>query len=216
MFSSFHVFKDQELLDRVRQDIQEYLGDQSIHEADPITLVKAIPLLSSVYAETLRLYIKVYSLYRSPHEDVPLGKWILPKGALAVLNSGPSHMDADFWNTKDGEHPVECFWSKRFLIDPSDARSGPVRPELRKPTNEKAVVDKKPYYSTEGCDGAWIPYGGTSTFLSRENVDQFAQRIEWFLMLTCLQADTPCARDAFSQETSSSSPQLCSLPTTTL
>ncbi|KAH7311265.1 Pfs, NACHT and ankyrin domain protein [Stachybotrys elegans] len=159
MFAVFHVFKDKELQRRVRREIQDNLGDQKIEQVDVAKFVKAVPLLSSIYAETLRLYVKVYSLYRSPHDDVQLGRWVLPKGAVAVLNSGPSHMDPTFWNTMDGKHPVDSFWADRFLVDPSDPQSGPVNPECRETTAEKRTATK-PYFSTEGCEGAWIPYGG--------------------------------------------------------
>ncbi|KAJ2996335.1 hypothetical protein NUW58_g1007 [Xylaria curta] len=161
MFSAFHIFKDTDLLDRVRQDLHKYLGQSNVFDADPPRLAKEMPLLSSIYAETLRLYIKVYSVYSSPHEDVELGKWRLPKGALAILNSEPSHMNSNFWNTKNGEHPVESFWSDRFLVDPSDPDSGPVSPSLRKPSTKlDKQTGKGPIFSTEGCEGAWIPYGG--------------------------------------------------------
>ncbi|KAI1432770.1 Pfs, NACHT and ankyrin domain protein [Xylaria sp. CBS 124048] len=161
MFSSFHIFKDKELLGRVRQDVQQYLGQTSVYEADPAQLAKNVPLLSSIYAETLRVYIKVYSAFGSAHEEVNLGKWRLPRGALAVISSEPSHMDPNFWNTQNGEHPVQSFWADRFIVDPSSPESGPVSPSHRKrvPKPEKEN-DDAPFFSMEGCEGAWIPYGG--------------------------------------------------------
>lgn len=167
MFAAFHIFNDKDLLARVRHDIQHYVGQGSIREVDPQHFSKEMPLLSSLYAETLRLYIKVYSVYSSPHADVDLGKWVLPKGALAVLNSEPSHMDATFWNSKGGKHPVNSFWADRFLINPSDPDSGPVNPACRRPlTRSENGTVKDFYFSTEGCEGAWIPYGGLFSPLS--------------------------------------------------
>lgn len=161
MLSAFHIFKDKDLLARVRHDLQQCTGDRPVRDIEPHQLEKGMPLLSSVYAETLRLYIKLHSVYSSPHEDVDLGTWKLPKGSPVILSSEPSHMDATFWNTQDGRHPVGSFWADRFIVDPSDPESGPVRPECRKPlVRPEKYEEMKPYFSTQGCEGAWIPYGG--------------------------------------------------------
>ncbi|KAK5625606.1 hypothetical protein RRF57_001322 [Xylaria bambusicola] len=163
MLSVYHIFQNEELLRRVRHGIQEYLSTQSgtIHDVDPQHLAKEVPILSSVYAETMRMYINIYSMYSSPYEDVNLGKWVLPKGAHALVMSHPNHMDASFWNTRNGKHPVQTFWADRFMVDPCDPNSGPVNPELCKtPRQEKPSSEQKPYFSLEGCQGAWLPYGG--------------------------------------------------------
>ncbi|KAI1264777.1 Pfs, NACHT and ankyrin domain protein [Xylariaceae sp. FL1019] len=162
MFGAYHILQDKTLLKRVRQELHDYLGDRTVHEVDPHQLGRDIPLLSSIYAETMRLHIKIYSAYSSPHEDVDLGKWTLPRKALALVNSAPSHMDKSFWNTKNGQYPVETFWADRFIVDPADAESGPINPEVRRSMNraEKKRPDMKPYFSMDGCEGAWVPYGG--------------------------------------------------------
>jgi cytochrome P450 len=110
MISALHIFKEKGLLDRVRRDIQECVGERPVRDTEPQQISKDTPLLSSIYAETLRLHLKLHSVYSSPHEDVNFEKWVLPKGALAFLSSEPSHMDETFWNTKDEQHPVGSFW----------------------------------------------------------------------------------------------------------
>lgn len=162
MFGAYHILQDKTLLKRVRHELREYMGDRTVHEVDPHQLGRDIPLLSSIYAETMRVHIKIYSVYSSPHEDVHLGKWTLPKGGLALVNSAPSHMDTSFWNTKNGQYPVDTFWADRFIVDPADPESGPIDPEFRKTLNrpEKNREDMKPYFSLDGCEGAWVPYGG--------------------------------------------------------
>lgn len=158
----FHVFKDPELLARVRKVAEEHTGKSLVPEPD-ITALAANPLLLSIYAETLRLYVKVHAAFMSPHEDVILGKWLLPKGGIALISSEPAHMDTTFWNTKNGKHKVDSFWADRFLIDPSDPSSGPILPGLRESDGfekKSANLESKPYYSTKGCEGSWIPYGG--------------------------------------------------------
>lgn len=164
----FHIFKDPELLARVRSIAEKHTGQRSEGDID-IKALASNPLLLSVYAETLRLYIKVHAAFSSPHENVILGKWMLPKDGVALISSEPAHMDTGFWNTKNGMHPVQSFWAERFLVIESDPSSGPIRPELRMKLSAKekgpSNVQSEPYFSTEGCEGSWIPYGGKTATL---------------------------------------------------
>lgn len=175
MFGAYHILQDKALLKRVRHELRDYLGGRTIHEVDPHQLGRDIPLLSSIYAETMRVHIKIYSAYSSPHEDVDLGKWTLPKGALALVNSAPSHMDKSFWNTKNGQYPLETFWADRFIVDPADPDSGPIDPEYRRSLNrpQKESEDMKPYFSLDGCEGAWVPYGGKSFIVPFHTIADF-------------------------------------------
>ncbi|KAI1074873.1 cytochrome P450 [Whalleya microplaca] len=160
MLGVWHIFRDPDLLKRIRNELQENFGQQSIQGIDPKQLTR-LPLLSSVYAETLRLYINTFIMVNSPQKDVLLGKWRLPKEHFGLLNSYLSHRDAEFWNTKDGLYPVDAFWADRFLTDPSDPTSGPVNPALneaqRRAENAK---DEKPFFSMDGLETSWFPYGG--------------------------------------------------------
>jgi hypothetical protein len=119
--------------------------------------LEKLPLLSSIYAETLRLYAKSYLIACSPYADIQLGTWWLPKGEMGLVNSHNSHIDATFWNTKDGLHPVDKFWADRFIYDPRDSSTGPVKPEFRKLSKPEG---SRPFFSMEGLESAWIPYGG--------------------------------------------------------
>lgn len=90
----------------------------------------------------------------------------MPKGAVGLVSSGILHKDKSFWNTKDGVHPVESFWAERFITDPKDPDSGPVRadvhdPILRHERLEK-IKDGKSSFSLKGLEASWMPYGGKS------------------------------------------------------
>lgn len=167
MLSAFHIFKDPILLKRVRNNVEESFAHQNLVDANPIKLIKE-PLLSSIYAETLRLYVKTYFMVTSPHLDVHLGKYSLPKGRIGLMNAGLSHLDETFWNSRDGDHPVTSFWADRFIIDPSDPKSGPVRPNVRESPDwtttrrmgRKSGSDNTPIFSMDGTEGSWFPYGG--------------------------------------------------------
>jgi cytochrome P450 len=120
-----------------------------------------------VYAEILRLYTNIYVMVSSPQDDVALGRWSLPKDAIALLNSSVAHKDASFWNTSGGAHPVDSFWSDRFLVTQQDPSTGPINPELRKvwpakktPPIQVGDSDGKPSFSAEGLEASYFPYGG--------------------------------------------------------
>lgn len=176
----WHIFQDRPLLDRLRADLQKQLGAVSVRNAD-IKQLLDIPLLQAIYAETLRLYTKIYVVVSSPQSDVPLGRWKLPKGSVGLLNSSISHQDAEFWNTKNGLHPVDSFWADRFLTDPTDPSSGPVNPAVREARDRgkwrtaTASTSEKPYFSMEGLEDSWFPYGGgysicPGRYLSRNSI----------------------------------------------
>lgn len=151
------MVKQPELLEQVRQRIALYSGPEPVEGNRNIS---EDPLLSSIYAETLRLYVDAYSVVTSPHEDARVGQWLLPKNTPAVLNTAISHMDKGFWNTQDMRHPVEEFWAERFLVDPADPSSGPARRECRPTKPTPSVHGEKPYFSTSGLEGSWFPFGG--------------------------------------------------------
>jgi hypothetical protein len=159
----YHTITDAKLLSRVRSELQGVREDGCLTLCDLQQILK-LPLLSSVYAETLRLYDKAFIFVASPSMDTPLGDWKFPKGAMGMLNSDICHMDNTFWNTKDGLHPVDKFWAERFLWDPSDALSGPLDAKVRRKLgieeDEQGSKDGTPIFSTKGCEGVWVPYGG--------------------------------------------------------
>jgi hypothetical protein len=168
MLCAFHIFKDPILLQRIRNNIETSFGHQHLLDIDPNKLTKE-PLLSSVYAETLRFYVKTFFMVSSPHVEVNLGRWTLSKGCIGLMNAGVSHMDDTFWNSRNGEYPVTSFWADRFIIDPKDPQSGPVTSlvresadwvEPRRAGDEKARMSNEPFFSMDGTEGSWFPYGG--------------------------------------------------------
>lgn len=184
MLSAFHIFKDNDLLHRVRDKFNDFLGHQHLLDIDPRKLIN-ISLLSSVYAETLRLHVKTYFMVSSPHTDVHLGRWRLPKGRIGLMNAGISHFDDSFWNEYGGQHPVTSFWADRFIIDPSDPQSGPVAPHVRESPDwvePKAEIRDSPFFSMDGTEGSWFPYGGEkrSSFIATTRLTPYNRRA-WYL-----------------------------------
>ncbi|EFY86300.1 Pfs, NACHT and Ankyrin domain protein [Metarhizium acridum CQMa 102] len=167
MLCVFHIFKEPVLLERVCNEVEGSFGHQRLAEISPNKLTR-VPLLSSVYAEALRLCVKTYFMVSSPHVDVHLGRWKLPKGRIGLMNAGLSHMDDAFWNSRDGEHPVASFWADRFIIDPADPQSGPVAAHVRESADwagprrmddGQGGMSKNAFFSLDGTEGSWFPYG---------------------------------------------------------
>ncbi|KAF2837384.1 cytochrome P450 [Patellaria atrata CBS 101060] len=152
-----HVFKDRNLLSRVREIARNHSEDQGEHTELELKQLQKDPLLSSVYAEVLRLYSKAFMIAKSPHVDVSLGRWWFPKDTMGLANSHVSHMNDNFWNTKCGLYPIDTFWADRFVQDPRDPSSGPMRPEFQ---GKERKAHNEPFFSLKGLEGAWIPYGG--------------------------------------------------------
>ncbi|KAI1078088.1 cytochrome P450 [Whalleya microplaca] len=169
--ATFHIFADPDLLSRVRAELEEHLphlSSPSSFEAIGTKQFNGLPLLSSIYAETLRLYSNVFLMVASPPDtDVPLGKWKFPRRSFGLVSTALAHTDKRFWNTKDDAYPVDTFWADRFLVYREDPESGPIRPEFRADRmnwqqEERNFQDKSrsnPRYSTEGLEGSWLPYG---------------------------------------------------------
>ncbi|KAK8116328.1 cytochrome p450 domain-containing protein [Apiospora sp. TS-2023a] len=202
MMCALHIFRSPGLCDRLRASLSDTVDASDGHIDMDKVLRK--PLLSSVYAETLRLHLQAYVTRSSPHADVKLASWWLPKNRLCMVNTYASHMDAGFWNTRDGTYPVESFWAERFLIDPNDPKSGPVRHGIPNSQYTRPAAPPKtdqgndePFFSVEGLEGAWIPYGGgyaacpgrhfakriifytTSTLLSMFDVQILTDELDW-------------------------------------
>ncbi|KAI0100867.1 cytochrome P450 [Nemania sp. FL0031] len=165
MLCLYHIVRDPLLTRRVREEIAKNMDPgRSLLDLDMAQLVK-FPLLSSIYAEVLRLYIEASVVLTPPLADAYLGMWRLQKDDIAIVNPSLSHRDVTFWNTKDGLYPVDSFWADRFLIYPLDPSSGPIRPEIRSDVVGKYPdnTSEKPIFSLDGLEGMWIPYGGGSS-----------------------------------------------------
>ena len=123
------------------------------------------PLLLSLYAETLRFGVQIHIPRHTPHQALNIGHRTIPSNEVLIFNTWLAHTDKAVWNTRHGTHPVEQFWARRFLIDPKDADSGPIksRHKVNSDLSSGAEDNGKIRYSTDGLEGAWIPYGGETT-----------------------------------------------------
>jgi cytochrome P450 len=157
------ILQRPQLLAQVRDLIQPYVSWDS---ADPSQLkvdvpkLCSLPLLQSIYAEVLRLRSGSV-ISRIPNcEDLHIGPWNFNKDEPIIASSYHSGRDETVWNqgTAAEPHSVDEFWAERFIVDPNDARSGPV---LTYTLNENgADGQQSPRFSLDGTAGSWLPFGG--------------------------------------------------------
>lgn len=141
-----------------------------------------------MYAEVLRLRVEVQSVFCSDREDIQINEWCFPKKSLVLVPTGPAHMDPNFWNTRDGEHPLNTFWADRFLVYPNDPRSGPRRKtaaalgRIRQDRSQDIQDPGEPRFISAGMADSFMPYGvGERTcpgrFFARREIVAFCANI---------------------------------------
>lgn len=93
-----------------------------------------------------------------------MGPWRFPPNAPIAISTTTAATNPEIWSDAYGKHPLDKFWSDRFLIFPDDPESGPLRKPLRLQTVEKMPTASgdavnTPTFSLNGLAGGWIPYG---------------------------------------------------------
>ncbi|KAI0513192.1 cytochrome P450 [Xylaria bambusicola] len=148
---AIQIFRSQSLLTSLRGSLSRLPPTPTIKE------LESIPLLLSTYAETLRFGIHIHIPRTAPHHDLSVNNTIIPKDHLILINTRLAHTDEEVWDTHHGMRPLDEFHADRFIIDPNDPTSGPTRKKQPIPIEK---LEHGAYFSAEGLEGAWIPYGG--------------------------------------------------------
>ena len=60
-----------------------------------------MPILQSMYAETLRLYTSLFALRTAAHNDFNLGDFTIPKDEMLGIDTRVAAMDRSIWNVGD-------------------------------------------------------------------------------------------------------------------
>ncbi|RAL60974.1 hypothetical protein DID88_010070 [Monilinia fructigena] len=167
MWTALETFKDPAVLERVRTELSVTFDQNSIYHATfNGSTLQTLPLLQSIYAETLRLRVRAYAARYTDRTAFSIKRWLFPKKSIILVSTTEAHMDESFWNTKGGMHPIDKFWADRFLIYEDDPTSGPQsKTQLSQAqSNDFKAPDyspiKGPRFSLAGTNGSWLPYGG--------------------------------------------------------
>lgn len=111
------------------------------------------PLTQSTLAETLRLYIAIFTLRHGDIGPVQFGGYELKTEDLAIIYSRTGALDAEAW-AQSGRRsvvPLDRFDAERFLID-SDSLA------IDDQDSGDSIEGRK--FSMAGLAGLWLPFGG--------------------------------------------------------
>lgn len=162
LWGIIEVYKDKELLSRVRKELDKVDYQGSAEKNNTEVLIN-VPLLQSIYHELMRLRVEVQTIFNSDKEDVHVNEWRIPKGSLIVVPAGAAHRDPNIWNTRDGQHPLDQFWADRFLAYPDDPQSGPRNPIQstvnRVETPSDGARGGRPRFVSSGLADSYMPFG---------------------------------------------------------
>ncbi|MCJ1399751.1 hypothetical protein MMC11_002953 [Xylographa trunciseda] len=138
MTRALHIFRNPALLSEVRRSLADMI-EPGARLGFNLNELEKQPLLLSIYAETLRFGVGIH-----------------------VTHTWLAHTNEAVWNTKGGTFPLTSFWAECFLVDPNDPSSGPTKKPVRVPRKDEPKGDSAEgvAFSTEGLEGAWIPFRG--------------------------------------------------------
>lgn len=152
------IYNDHKLLGRVEHTLAESIftsHGSTAAEALPLcfdlTHTLSSPLLQSIYAEVLRQRVSLFHNRSPTVGDYKLGPFALRSGGLVCVSTDIAHNSDKAWGTARTGRPLGEFWAERFLA--------PAGTEKEDEGDSDAATEAT-RFSTEGLDGAWIPYGG--------------------------------------------------------
>lgn len=168
-----HIYQDQTLLSRARKEVSRAANLKSDDPEDDspkfdIPTLCGSPLLQSMFAEILRLYQAV-ALMRMSDNDLELDGWQFRKHRMIFLCSRTVYLNAKLWNIGSSEkpHPIDQFWSDRFLAYPGDRASvtwdGAEGALTKESDGQSKGRDAQPFFSLQGLENCWVPFGGGAT-----------------------------------------------------
>jgi cytochrome P450 len=119
-----------------------------------------LPLLQSLFSETLRVYVSVM-IVRTTRQGCKLGDWAVQKDQKVMLCNYAQHMDKNIWNT-DGSspHALENFWGRRFLSG-SETEEKPILSSAGAQTNlpKAQTTPNVSRFAGEGLGAKFFPFG---------------------------------------------------------
>ncbi|KAH8743866.1 cytochrome P450 [Diaporthe sp. PMI_573] len=114
-----YILLDSDLTERLRAEISSSFLSPCELDTNRLT---NLPLLNSVYCETLRLRVGGAVGRKCPDSDFILDGCIIKQNMPVMVSNWLGGLDSSFWNDGAGrragtKHPVEVFWAERFLGD---------------------------------------------------------------------------------------------------
>jgi len=81
--------------------------DSVVEDRDPVPAdYPGLPYTEMVIAESMRLFPPAWIIGRLAIEDVTIGDWTIPRGAIAIVSQAVMHRDGRFWPDPDRFDPL--------------------------------------------------------------------------------------------------------------
>ncbi|KAF2179612.1 cytochrome P450 [Zopfia rhizophila CBS 207.26] len=138
------------------------------HQMPPrfdIRRLSQLPLLQSIYSETLRMYVSIMIL-RTTQQKSKLAEWAVSKGQKFAVCNYSQHMDENLWSSETSgtppvTPPVTAFWGRRFLLysDSESLNTRPMRKDSVIDSTSDSNSEDAPRFSTEGFGTKYFPFG---------------------------------------------------------
>ncbi|PHH90234.1 hypothetical protein CDD83_4202 [Cordyceps sp. RAO-2017] len=157
-WAMFELIKDPSLFEALRAEVETSLvsdPETGCRRFDTSRLL-TLPLLQSVYVETLRLHVAVL-ITRQLIEPIHVGPYQLRKGAWLQAPPNFSHLDDALWGA-DSSHPASEFWAKRHVVE-EETEEAVTGQRIQK---QKFVMEARP--------SEFFPFGGGHTMCPGRNL----------------------------------------------
>lgn len=147
------IVKDTSLLQAVRDEVSTALitdprtGERTLDSQKFV----ALPLLQSIFTETLRLRIN-FNITRDVKQPITLDGHTIAKGSMLQAPMMVSHYDESSWGAPD--HPAKEFWAERHIQYTSE-------------TDESGKAYRKRVYAMAGRATSHFPVRRWSKYVPR-------------------------------------------------
>ncbi|KAI1879782.1 hypothetical protein JX265_002736 [Neoarthrinium moseri] len=153
------IIQDPTLLEAVREEIRAVATNDP--KTGKITLdsqnLVALPLLQSIWTETLRLRIN-FNIVRDVKHPITLGGNTIAKGALLQVPMMVAYYDEVTWGATG--HPASEFWAERHIKYTEDL-------------DEAGKTHRKPKYAMAGHPTSHFPFGGGANICPGRQLAKF-------------------------------------------
>lgn len=108
------LIRDPKLFKEVRDEIKTTLvtDPETENSSFDVSQLLTLPLLQSVYSETLRLHVSI-NITREVLEPMDWDGYTLPKGSLIQAPTRIGLQDETVWGVEG--HPASEFWAERHI-----------------------------------------------------------------------------------------------------
>ncbi|KAG8165821.1 hypothetical protein KVR01_004373 [Diaporthe batatas] len=163
MWMLIEIAQDKDLQQAIREEVLTARSDESTDGLFDLQKLARLPLLQSVFSETLRLHMD-FNLIRHVHEDgismdlnirsstgatTGTARVAIPRDAMLQAPMAIAHYEEAAWAVPG--HPASEFWAERHIkYADSDAADG-------------SKANKKRVYALSGRPSSFFPFGGGET-----------------------------------------------------